>query len=318
MRVRSAAPRPSVGRARRRSPSGWRRAAFGALGILCGGGSLLSAAGCGDRQVVVVSVTGRPDPVSGLGVYYRVDPDGGPLRFGGLKPANGIVPNYDLFGISLDRGVSGTLSIDVYAHQDGSPCIRSRGHADVALSGDPKQQAEVVMAPVQAACDTSFPGGVFPKNAKIWGSAIDDLWIVGDGGAIVRWNGVYLETVPLPEPLKMARPQLPNFRAVSGSGARNVWIVGDQGTVLRWKVAGARPPVRCATLRRRGSPGERATISACPQASRGRAATSGSASKRTSSSSPPPVTCRPSRRSAWCSFPRRSSRGTGTCSCSPT
>jgi hypothetical protein len=217
---------------RARSLSAWGGAALGALGLL-GGGPLLS--GCGDRQVVLVSVTGRPDPVSGLGIYYSVAPDGGPLRLGGLKPANGVVPNYDLFGISLERSVGGTLSVDVYAHQDGSPCIRSRGHVEVALSGDPKQQTEVTMTPVTGpGCDTQFPGGVFPKNAKIWGSAIDDLWIVGDGGAIVRWNGVYLETLPLPDPLKSAQPRLPNFRAVSGSSARNVWIVGDQGTVLRW------------------------------------------------------------------------------------
>lgn len=209
------------------------RAALGALVLFGVGGALLGAAGCGDRQVVVLSVTDRPDPVSGLGIYYRVD--GGPLRSGGLKPANGVVPNYDLFGIALDRGVSGTLSVDVYAHQDGSPCIRSRGHVEVALSGDPKQQSEITMVPVTGvACDTRFPGGVFPQNPKIWGSAINDLWIVGDGGSIVRWNGVYLETVPLPDDLKAALPQLPNFRAVSGSDSRHVWIVGDQGTVLRW------------------------------------------------------------------------------------
>lgn len=207
------------------------------LGVLLGA-ALCSAVACGgDRQVVLVSLTNRPADLSGLGVYYSVDASPGKTVVGGLKEEKGNAPNYDLFGISLDKSLSGTLSVDVYAHQQSLPCIRYRGRADVALTGAPKQEAEIELTQVTTAgCDTSFPKGTMPKNPKIWAKALDDMWIVGDAGRILHWNGAYFEEIPLPNSIADA-PEIPrtvNLRAVSGSDSRDVWIVGEKGTALHW------------------------------------------------------------------------------------
>lgn len=203
---------------------------LGALGSGCGG----------DRQVVLVSLVypgPRPMNLSGLGVYYSVDSVTGRTAVGGLKATPESAPNYDLFGISLDKGVSGTLVVDVYGHLDSLPCIRFRGHTDVALSGEPKQQVEVRLDAIEtAACDTSFPKGTLPTNPRIWARELSDMWIVGDQGRILRWNGAYFETIPLPPSIADA-PALPatvNLRSVRGTDSRNVWIVGEAGAVFRW------------------------------------------------------------------------------------
>lgn len=206
------------------------------LGILCA--VLGSAAACGgDRQVVLVNVTNRPAELSGFGVYYSVDSAPGKTVTGGLKEENGNAPNYDLFGISLDKSLSGMLSVDVYAHQKSLPCIRFKGRVDVALTGAPKQEAQIDLAQVATTgCDTSFPNGTMPKNPKIWAKTLDDMWIVGDEGRILHWNGAYFAEVPLPKSIEEA-PEIPRnvkLRSVGGSTGKDVWIVGEQGLVLHW------------------------------------------------------------------------------------
>ena len=175
------------------------------LGILLY--AVLGSAACGgDRQVVLVSVTNRPAELSGFGVYYSVDSTPGKTAIGGLKDDNGNAPNYDLFGISLDKSLSGTLSVDVYAHQKSLPCIRFKGRADVALTGAPKQEAQIDLTQVTTAgCDTSFPKGTMPKNPKIWAKQLDDMWIAGDEGRILHWDEHPVENDEKLFPMAMQR-----------------------------------------------------------------------------------------------------------------
>lgn len=220
-----------------RSLSGCSMGSGRGLGLLLSA-VLGSAPACGgDRQVVLVSVSNRPDDLSGFGVYYSVDSAPGKTLIGGLKEEKGNLPNYDLFGISLDKSLSGTLSVDVYAHQKSLPCIRFRGRVEVALTGAPKQEAQIDLTQVMTTgCDTSFPKGTLPKNPKIWAKALDDMWIVGDEGRILHWNGAYFAEIPLPDSIAEAPaiPRTVNLRAVGGNGPSDVWIVGDQGTALHW------------------------------------------------------------------------------------
>jgi hypothetical protein len=60
----------------------------------------------------------------------------------------------------------------------------------------------------------------------VWGSAPDDVLVVGVGGTIKRFDGAewtFLES-----------PALENLNAVFGRSPQDVWAVGDRGTVIRY------------------------------------------------------------------------------------
>ncbi len=66
-----------------------------------------------------------------------------------------------------------------------------------------------------------------PDLLSAWGSAADDVWAVGLGGAIQRWDGQAWRTDP---------PALTtdNLVAAWGSAPDDVWAVGDHGTATHW------------------------------------------------------------------------------------
>jgi len=74
-----------------------------------------------------------------------------------------------------------------------------------------------------------FWEGPYPQNASLnalWGSAPNDVWAVGDSGAIIHrtgsdWN-VSRSNVIVP------------LRGIWGSAADDVWVVGDGGVILNW------------------------------------------------------------------------------------
>lgn len=59
-----------------------------------------------------------------------------------------------------------------------------------------------------------------------WGSDANNIWVVGDRGTILKWNGGSWS------------PQISgttqHLRGVWGSDANNVWAVGDGGVILWW------------------------------------------------------------------------------------
>ncbi len=58
----------------------------------------------------------------------------------------------------------------------------------------------------------------------VFGVAPSNLWIVGDSGLILRWNGTTATAVP--------SGVTDTLHAISGSAANNLWAVGDRGRVL--------------------------------------------------------------------------------------
>jgi hypothetical protein len=89
------------------------------------------------------------------------------------------------------------------------------------------------------------PVPTFADLRGVWGSGPRDVWIVGDRGALLRWNGA--SWTPYPSPV----PNV-SFRDVWGTAADDVWAVGYEFggslVILRWN--GARwtrdplPPTR--------------------------------------------------------------------------
>lgn len=60
----------------------------------------------------------------------------------------------------------------------------------------------------------------------IWLSPGGDVWVVGDYGQVMRWNGSTLTTVP--------SGTTENLRLIWGASATDIWVVGDNGSILRW------------------------------------------------------------------------------------
>jgi hypothetical protein len=83
---------------------------------------------------------------------------------------------------------------------------------DLATSGEPTW--------------TPTPNSTLANLNAIWGSAPDDIWAVGDYGAIVHWDGQAWSAVPSGTTYILS--------GVWGSGRDDVWAVGSFGTVLHW------------------------------------------------------------------------------------
>ena len=64
----------------------------------------------------------------------------------------------------------------------------------------------------------------------VWGAADDQFWAVGDGGVVLRWDGMAWLKIPT-GPMGGVTQQL---RAVWGSAANDVWVVGAESTILHW------------------------------------------------------------------------------------
>ena len=59
----------------------------------------------------------------------------------------------------------------------------------------------------------------------VWAAAKDDVWLVGDKGRVLHWNGVALAP--------RATGTTTDFQAVWGQGKNDVWMVGN-GQILHW------------------------------------------------------------------------------------
>ena len=59
------------------------------------------------------------------------------------------------------------------------------------------------------------------SHTSLWGAAPDDVWAVGDGGAISHWDGAAWTQVPVGK-----FPYYPFLNKVHGSSADDVWVAG--------------------------------------------------------------------------------------------
>jgi hypothetical protein len=73
-------------------------------------------------------------------------------------------------------------------------------------------------------------GGITVDLLDVWGSAVDDVWAVGQGGTILHWRTNSWALVS-----SGADGGVTNeLRGVWGSGAKDVWAVGAAGTILHY------------------------------------------------------------------------------------
>jgi hypothetical protein len=63
----------------------------------------------------------------------------------------------------------------------------------------------------------------------IWGQRTNDMWIVGDAGTTLHWNGNQWSPMPTQTTERLT--------GVWGAASDDVWAIGDHGTLLHWVLA---------------------------------------------------------------------------------
>ena len=73
---------------------------------------------------------------------------------------------------------------------------------------------------------TAVPSGTTEFLSVPWGTGPDDVWVVGSAGTIIHWNGSAWSA--------SASGTTDPLFGVWGSRADDVWAVGERGTILHW------------------------------------------------------------------------------------
>lgn len=71
------------------------------------------------------------------------------------------------------------------------------------------------------------PSGTHETLHGVWGTGPRDVWAVGTAGAIVHWDGQSWS--------QLSSTTTADLHDVWGSDANSVWVVGDAGTILQWR-----------------------------------------------------------------------------------
>jgi hypothetical protein len=146
-----------------------------------------------------------------------LDPSGGAAGSAGVAGVAGTTGNNGSAGTAGVSGTSGSAG----AIDAGADDAETGGAADGASS--PFAYAAVAGCSKDGWCwSTPTPQG--NSLASISGSSADDVWAVGDAGAIVHWDGHSWTQVP-------SGVQSP-LRGVWADGPRDAWAVGD--VILHW------------------------------------------------------------------------------------
>jgi hypothetical protein len=139
---------------------------------------------------------------------------------------------------ALTDGTSG----DFWASTSDGPLLRWDGtkwvvvdHAgrSAALFAPTKSEVWAVSgwADIQrctaTACQLELPDKFDGSPRGVWGTAANDVWIVGTSGSTAHWDGASLKGIPSYSGADLS--------FVHGSGAQDVWAVSsDAQSVLRW------------------------------------------------------------------------------------
>src|SRR5689334_16088057 len=105
-----------------------------------------------------------------------------------------------------------------------------------------RQGSESVSAAASAA-------PVFPAKESllaVWGASRDDVWVVGDKGAIVHFDGHAWK--------RSESGTKKNLSGVHGTGAADVWAVGEAGTIVhfdgnKWTLVNESPETTLLAVR---------------------------------------------------------------------
>lgn len=210
--------------------------------------SCATAAPAPDPQPLTVSIE-----VSGpIGELKTVRPivtlDGRELkRF--VPAALDLKTGLTSFTLSLDPGTRGKLSVQVQAIGDDA-LLSDSAQIAVTLDADKTYALTLALTPVDY-CGTDAWCWERPKKlgtifTDIWGTAADDLWVVGMSGRPLHYDGFAFSEVPLIDDNAGTPTEIltPIFTGVHGSSTTDVWVVshGQSGRGMRralWRFEGS-------------------------------------------------------------------------------
>lgn len=195
--------------------------ALSVAGSLC---SVAAQSGCENRQVAVVFLKNRSETATALGAYYKLNEP--TFRSAGVRG------NLDRFGIEAQLGTTGELDVQVFSYANDIPCSLGSGSGTVRLPGEYRQNLTIDLSQTSSTCTGGKEPVDFPtQRMAVWAKSPTDIWFVGDGGRILRWNGERYTQVPLPASLASLPP---DWTSVVGNSRGEVIIAGTKGYVLRW------------------------------------------------------------------------------------
>lgn len=127
------------------------------------------------------------------------------------------------------RGVAAVSATDAWAVGEGGAIIHWNGQTWTATTMLPLTPTPTVtLTPTSTLTPTVTPTSI-PSRARLNSIAMlspAEGWAVGDGGAILHWNGDTWSYV--------ASPVNANLTAVAAVSAGNTWAVSDAGDTLFW------------------------------------------------------------------------------------
>jgi hypothetical protein len=130
-----------------------------------------------------------------------------------------------LLGVEFRAEVGQTFDVwvdDVRFYDCAGPdCLPTCTDADLPVACPATSAAPATCRPAGTACDQPAA-----DLLGVWGSAANDVWVVGNPGANLRWNGETWLAVP--------SGTTESLRAVWGSGTSDVWAVGGAGAIVHW------------------------------------------------------------------------------------
>lgn len=194
--------------------------------LLClfGGTLLCGLASCEDRQVLLVTVENQPPGLSSMGAYYRLN--GGPWNGIGIRNPQ------ERFGLELPVGQSALLDLQLFAYRNGIPCSIASSAGSVELPGKYRQDLSLKLAPSESRCVSASEPADFPTTKmSVSALASNDVWIVGEAGKVLHWDGSQYSKIPLPTEF---RQKPPDWNAVVAIGPADAWMVGSEGAVAHY------------------------------------------------------------------------------------
>jgi hypothetical protein len=96
------------------------------------------------------------------------------------------------------------------------------------VGGEPDLSGVILRRVDGGAWEDVTPAGTAAAYFKVWGASDDDVWICGQSGALVHWDGSALAPVALPGGVSKSTPLF----TVAGSAPNDVYAVGGLGTAV--------------------------------------------------------------------------------------
>lgn len=179
--------------------------------------------------VVVVTVDPSPsgDPLVELRATVRIDGKASrPVDPIAVKPGTPT-----RFSLKLDQGTRGTIELTV----EGRPSyayVSHLGTSSLQIGEDRRYETRVELK-YQTQCTDA---GWCWEHAKprgsalldVWGTGLNDIWAVGEGGTLLHYDGWAFSTVPVLDDKAGGEPVInPRFTAVHGTNETDVWAISN-------------------------------------------------------------------------------------------